>query len=255
MEPLSWTGTFGTFLNPLMLAAVVTFFAGFLANFAMNLAGLRAGELQVNPDHTLTLNRTPVDYALLAMKWSVLVFLGCCVLFVLGGLLLPELPQKGIIGAMGQRLWPVWLSLGVLFAASIAFKRRLGLYGKLFDSPIGMVGFALVMFWMFTAIFAGSVITHAPLEVISQMRNEVPGTFVPHRARAPIPSTFWAATTWARRLQPHGHGRARGAEDRAGGHALRLHGGDHAGPSRGLFRRKARHRADLSGQPRSSPSR
>lgn len=180
MEPLSWTGTFGTFLNPLMLAAVVAFFAGFLANFAMNLAGLRAGEMQVNPDHTLTLNRTPVDYALLAMKWSVLVFLGCCVLFVLGGLLLPELAQKGIIGAMGQRLWPVWLALGVLFALSIAFKRRLGLYGKLFDSPIGMVGFALVMFWMFTAIFAGTVITHAPLEIISEMRNEVPGTFIPN---------------------------------------------------------------------------
>jgi peptide/nickel transport system permease protein len=179
MEPLSWTGTFGTFLNPLILASVVVFLAGFLANTAMALAGLRAGEMQVNADHTLTLNRTPVDYALLAMKWSVLVFLGCCVLFILGGIVLPDFQQKGIIGAMGQRLWPVWLALIVLFAVSIRFKRRLGLYGKLFDSPIGMVGFGLVMFWMFAAVFADIIITHGPIDVLSQMRNEVPGTFDP----------------------------------------------------------------------------
>ena len=35
----------------------------------------------------------------------------------------------------------VWLALILLFALSVAFKRRLGLYGKLFDSPIGMIGF------------------------------------------------------------------------------------------------------------------
>ena len=28
----------------------------------------------------------------------------------------------------------------------------LGLYGKLFDSTVGMIGFALVMFWVFTAL-------------------------------------------------------------------------------------------------------
>ena len=31
---------------------------------------------------------------------------------------------------------------------------RLGLYGQLFDSPVGMVGFGIVLFWVFTAIFA-----------------------------------------------------------------------------------------------------
>ena len=65
----------------------------------------------------------------------------------------------------------------ILFAVSITFKRRLGLYGKLFDSLIGMIGFGLVMFWIFTAIFsAGNVATHGPITVISQMRNELPGT-------------------------------------------------------------------------------
>ncbi|MBO9464863.1 ABC transporter permease [Tropicibacter sp. R15_0] len=74
---------------------------------------------------------------------------------------------------------PVWIALIVLFAVSIRYKRRLGLYGKLFDSVIGMIGFALVMFWVFTAIFAGVfdlIGTHDPLAQVSGMKNKVPGT-------------------------------------------------------------------------------
>jgi len=71
---------------------------------------------------------------------------------------------------------PVWIALIITFTVSIMFKRKLGLYGKLFDSPIGMVGFALVMFWVFTAIFADLIMTHDPLAQISTMKNKVPGT-------------------------------------------------------------------------------
>ncbi len=72
----------------------------------------------------------------------------------------------------------VWIALIILFAVSIAFKRRLGLYGKLFDSPIGMIGFGLVMFWVFTGIFGALdlIITHDPLAQVSGMKNKVPGT-------------------------------------------------------------------------------
>jgi peptide/nickel transport system permease protein len=94
-------------------------------------------------------------------------------------MVLPTLEAKGIIGGMASRLTPVWIALAVVFAASIYFKRKLGLYGKLFDSPIGMVGFGLVMFWIFAAAFAGVVATHGPIDVISQMRNEVPGSALP----------------------------------------------------------------------------
>ncbi|MEO9778145.1 MAG: ABC transporter permease [Sedimentitalea sp.] len=75
----------------------------------------------------------------------------------------------------------VWIALIILFAVSIAFKRRLGLYGKLFDSPIGMIGFALVMFWVFTGIFGALdlIVTHDPLAQISGMKNKVPGTPLP----------------------------------------------------------------------------
>jgi peptide/nickel transport system permease protein len=140
---------------------------------------VRAGEVQINPDHTLTIDRTPVDYALMAMKYAALLFVACCAGYIIGGMLMPTLEAKGIIGGMASRLTPVWIALVVVFAASIYFKRKLGLYGKLFDSPIGMVGFGLVMFWIFSAAFAGVVATHGPIDVISQMRNEVPGSPLP----------------------------------------------------------------------------
>ena len=75
---------------------------------------------------------------------------------------------------------PVWVALGALFTASIMFKRKLGLYGKLFDSTIGMIGFALVMFWVFTAVFGamGMIVTHDALGQFASMKNKVPGTFL-----------------------------------------------------------------------------
>jgi len=74
---------------------------------------------------------------------------------------------------------PVWIALIATFALSITLKRRLGLYGKLFDSPIGMVGFALVMFWVFTGIFGGAfdlITTHDVLDQSATMKNKGPGT-------------------------------------------------------------------------------
>lgn len=78
-----------------------------------------------------------------------------------------------------QQLMPVWIALVVVFALSITFKRKLGLYGKLFDSTIGMVGFALVMFWVFAGVLGGPldmIVTHDPLSQISGMKNKPPGT-------------------------------------------------------------------------------
>jgi len=78
-------------------------------------------------------------------------------------------------------LWqfiPVWIALIAVFVLSIRYKRRLGLYGKLFDSTIGMIGFALVMFWVFTGIFGAMdlIVTHDALSQVSGMKNEPPGT-------------------------------------------------------------------------------
>src|SRR6056297_1809982 len=179
MEPLTWSGALGPILNPIMLAALVFFALGFVSNLLLTIAGARAGDVQINPDHTLTIDRTPVDYALMAMKYAALLFVACCVGYIVGGMVMPTIEARGIIGGMAARLTPVWIALVVVFALSITFKRKLGLYGKLFDSPIGMVGFGLVMFWIFSAAMAGIVATHGPIDVISQMRNEVPGTALP----------------------------------------------------------------------------
>ena len=81
-----------------------------------------------------------------------------------------------IIAAMAGRFLPVWVALVVTYTLSITFKRRLGLYGKLFDSPVGMVGFGVVMFWVFTAIFANWIITMDPLAQFSGSKNAVPGS-------------------------------------------------------------------------------
>jgi peptide/nickel transport system permease protein len=83
-----------------------------------------------------------------------------------------------IIGRIFWQLWPVWIALALTFALSIRFKRRLGLYGRIFDSTVGMIGFGLVMFWVFTAIFANLIITHDPYSQLSGMKNILPGSAV-----------------------------------------------------------------------------
>jgi len=85
----------------------------------------------------------------------------------------------GILSHAAQQFLPVWIALVATYALSIRFKRKLGLYGKLFDSTVGMIGFGIVMFWLFTAIFAGLIVTHDPLTQVSQMRNVFPGTPLP----------------------------------------------------------------------------
>ncbi len=90
-----------------------------------------------------------------------------------------ELGWGGIIAGILGQFWPVWIAMAITVAVSLKFKRKLGLYGKLYDSPIGMVGFMLVLFWVFTAIFADLIATHNALSQIAQMKNKVPGTPTP----------------------------------------------------------------------------
>ncbi|GGB08786.1 ABC transporter permease [Allosediminivita pacifica] len=83
-----------------------------------------------------------------------------------------------IITRVLTQFLPVWVSIAIVFAVSITWKRKLGLYGKMFDSPIGMIGFALVLFWVFTGIFGAMdlIVTHDSLGQSAFMKNEVPGT-------------------------------------------------------------------------------
>ena len=81
-----------------------------------------------------------------------------------------------IFGQMFVQFMPVWIALGIIFLLSVLFKRKLGLYGRLFDSPIGMIGLLIVLFWVLTAVFADLIVTHDPLAQVSGMKNKLPGT-------------------------------------------------------------------------------
>ena len=81
-----------------------------------------------------------------------------------------------IFARIAQQFLPVWIALIATFALSIRYKRKLGLFGKLFDSPVGMIGFALVMFWVYTAIFADMIITMDPIAQFGRVKNPPPGT-------------------------------------------------------------------------------
>ncbi len=90
-----------------------------------------------------------------------------------------DLSWGSIFARAAVQFWPVWLALVVSLALSITFKKRLGLYGKLMDSPVGMFGLMIVLFWVFTAIFADLIITHDPLAQLSGLKNAPPGSPVP----------------------------------------------------------------------------
>lgn len=91
-----------------------------------------------------------------------------------------DLSYTAILGRVIAQFLPVWIALVVTYALSITFKRRLGLYGKLFDSPVGMIGFGIVMFWVFTALMADQIITFDPYAQLSGLKNKPMGTPLPN---------------------------------------------------------------------------
>ncbi len=103
-----------------------------------------------------------------------------------------------IIGRVLQQFLPVWIALIITFALSITFKRKLGLYGKLFDSPVGMIGFTLVMFWVYTAIFADMIITMDPIAQFGRVKNPPPGTPLKDVAEGKYPYFLLGADHLAR---------------------------------------------------------
>ncbi len=111
---------------------------------------------------------------LMGLLWKVLA--AVVALWLVMSLLFATQGDRGIVISVIARFLPVWIALIITFALSIRYKRKLALYGKLFDSPVGMMGFGIVMFWVFTAFFADLIITHDPLGQLSGLKNAVPGS-------------------------------------------------------------------------------
>ena len=161
MDPLTWTGALD-WVNPLLGGAVLVVLLGIEMQMVWPL-------LPTSPAGTRRLGQ--LTTAGIAAATALLM------VYVVGGIFMGA--EAGIFGGMAQRLLPVWIALIVTFALSIAFKRRLGLYGKLFDSTVGMIGFGLVMFWVYTGLFGGvfdMIVTHDSLSQTSGMKNKLPGT-------------------------------------------------------------------------------
>ncbi|MDF1855796.1 ABC transporter permease [Pseudooceanicola sp.] len=175
MEPLTWTGALGPVLNPIFLATAAVLILSALASMVMSL--LPTGHVPQG-NGTMVARSGTAEWTRRVMLWALWALIALLVIYLATGLL-PGIDNKGIIGAVSARFLPVWIALIVTYAVSIAYKRKLGLYGKLFDNPIGMIGFGLVMFWVFTALSVGIfdwIVTHDPLTAVSGMKNKFPGT-------------------------------------------------------------------------------
>lgn len=75
--------------------------------------------------------------------------------------------------------WPVWLGLAIVIGLSFHFRKRLGLYGDLFSSGVGVIGVAICLFWLFTAMFSNIIAPFDPLTQIPTMKDALPGAMVP----------------------------------------------------------------------------
>jgi peptide/nickel transport system permease protein len=95
-----------------------------------------------------------------------------------------HLGPLSIIVGFTARFWPVWIAIAVTFAASLAWRRRLGLYGQLLQSGVGVVGLFVCFFWLFTALFANLVAPFDPLTQIVVMKHAVPGSIEPQSGLA-----------------------------------------------------------------------
>lgn len=62
------------------------------------------------------------------------------------------------------RFWPAWLGIAVTLAIGWPLRDRLGVFGRLYGSRIGMAGLMIVLFWIFTALFADRIAVMGPLE-------------------------------------------------------------------------------------------
>ncbi|HNB25796.1 MAG TPA: ABC transporter permease [Alphaproteobacteria bacterium] len=87
-------------------------------------------------------------------------------------------PFEIVLGIL-YRLWPVWVAIAVMMVCVVRYKRRLGLFGHLFDSMAGAVGVLICAFWLFTAIFAHWIAPLDPRVQIAAMKNALPGAIEP----------------------------------------------------------------------------
>ncbi len=92
-------------------------------------------------------------------------------------------PWAIVVETLGRFL-PVWIAMALIMGASFVWRGRLGTYGRIYDSPIAMIGFGLVLFWLLTAIMADWVALFDPYQQIRALQNKSPGAIDPESGLA-----------------------------------------------------------------------
>ena len=90
-------------------------------------------------------------------------------------------------GGVAVRFWPVWLAMLISYLLMQMYRKHLGIFGHLLDSAVGISGLMIVLFWLFTALFADIVSTFEPLEQFFRYRKKPPGIV---EAESMIPMYF-----------------------------------------------------------------
>ncbi len=176
MEKLTWTGGLGTYLDTVFFYVAAILAIAVVARILVTLFA-PAETTTVSAETALSMSYRAHDLSAKGTQWALFATLLMIVLYLaLGAIMGPQ--GAGIIGGISQQLVPVWISLIVLFGVSIAFKGSLGLYGKLFNNTVGMIGFGIVMFWVFAGIYGALdwITTQDHLSQYSGMKNKLPGT-------------------------------------------------------------------------------
>jgi peptide/nickel transport system permease protein len=93
--------------------------------------------------------------------------------------MMEQLGFSAIVVQLLMAFWPVWIALGLILVVSFKFRPQLGLYGQLFETGIGIAGVMIVLFWLFTALFADIIAPTDPLAQFVALKNKTPGFIDP----------------------------------------------------------------------------
>ena len=84
-----------------------------------------------------------------------------------------------VIAGVLRQFLPVWIGMALILGPSFVWRRRLGFYGRIFGSGIGVVGLSLVVFWLLTALMADWVAVSDAYQQLRALQNKVPGAVDP----------------------------------------------------------------------------
>lgn len=87
------------------------------------------------------------------------------------------LGSVAILGGVLRQFLPVLVAMAAIMVPSFFWRRRLGTYGQVYDSWIGVIGLGLVLFWLLTALMAPWVAPFDPYVQVRALQNKPPGAF------------------------------------------------------------------------------